>query len=437
MPDTPNTVRPAPLRDEAPGYRPVASIAVAALAVTAVAAAWVIIIWIAARMRGRPILAWPALLVAAVGLGLAITARWQLRRAEGTRTGHGLARAATWLGVLSLGAYGAYFAATDLAVRQQAEAVADKFFGYLVNGQPELAFRLTRSPAQQQGIPEDPAQIRARFGSADLFAFESTDLVRVFRSWPDKTRVEFSGEKSREDQPDGFAVALNYVLRDPEGRFGAAVVTRGTDDPATGGREWQVLAGATRLKDEERQLTLLGRLSIELQHECRRYLRDRWLPGFQKATDAKRAAVLRLEGNVIPEAERLKVAAAVGQPGAIDLVPGSSPLRPPALPTMVFTPDAVLMRLTIEANAGPIGANVPAVATVRVEGADLVRDMLRMAGPNWEAEPLVTGEYSSPELARYVAGATKVDDLLKVAEINLRPSLPRIASSGPIGRPGP
>src|SRR5947209_6849434 len=111
MPETPNTVRPAPLRDEAASYRPVSGLAVAALFVTAVAAVTVVVLWVIARVRGRPVLAWQALFVAAVGLGLAVAARWRLWRAEGTRTGLGLARVATWLGVLSFGAYGAYFAA--------------------------------------------------------------------------------------------------------------------------------------------------------------------------------------------------------------------------------------------------------------------------------------------------------------------------------------
>jgi hypothetical protein len=189
MADTPNTVRSGPERDEAEGYRPLSALAVMALALAGVTAATVLSIWITAKIRGRPILIWQVMLVAAVALGLAVTARSQLRRSDSTRAGLGLAKVALWLSLFSLGGYGAYFAATGIAVRQQARDVADKMFALLSDGKPELGFRLTRPPAQQRGIEPDAEKIRARFGSTDLFHFMGTELVRTFRTWPDKARV--------------------------------------------------------------------------------------------------------------------------------------------------------------------------------------------------------------------------------------------------------
>src|SRR2546423_1111077 len=108
MPDTPNTLRTGPERDEAAGYRPASGVAVAAVAVAGVTALTVLGVWVTAKVRGRPILVWQLLPVAAVGVALAVVARWKLRRVEGTRTGQGLATAALWVSLLALGGYGAY-----------------------------------------------------------------------------------------------------------------------------------------------------------------------------------------------------------------------------------------------------------------------------------------------------------------------------------------
>src|SRR4051794_796562 len=125
MADRPQTVSPRPERDQAATYRPVAGLAVAAIFLAGVTAATVLGVWITARARGRPVLASWLMVVAAVALILSAVARWQVLRSDGTRTGLGLARAALWLSLLSLGAYGAYYLAIDWAVHKQAKAIAD------------------------------------------------------------------------------------------------------------------------------------------------------------------------------------------------------------------------------------------------------------------------------------------------------------------------
>jgi hypothetical protein len=429
MPDTPNTLRAIPERDEAEGYRPVSPLAVAALIVSGLTALLVVSIWIIARARGRPILV-PAVLFAAVGgLALAVAAGWQVRRSEGTRTGLRLARGAFWLSVFSLGGYGAYFLATDLAVRQQARDVADRMFAQLAEGKPELAFRLTRPPAQQRGIEPDADKIRARFGSTDLFHFTISDLARIFTTWPaDKVRVQFVGERDRQSENNGFVIHLNYLLRTPEGEFNVGVATRGVDDPATGGRDWQVVWNQTGVM-QERRLTKLGRMCLEVQVECaRRFLQGFWIPNLPRVSNSDLNAILRIEGNVPKDGEREQLAEDVKRPDAINPFPGTGMTRGPGLPVMVFSPEGVRLRMVVEVNAPSVDKNDPkmqAVLTFRVTNEALEKELLRLAGPDWEKEPATGASAdSSPELTPY-----GLNNLFRVTELNLRPTLPRIAEA--------
>jgi hypothetical protein len=431
MPDSPHTVRPGPQRDEAEGYRPISAVAVAALAVSGLTVLTVLGIWLTAKVRGRPVLVPGILFVAAVGLGLALAARWHVLRSQGTRSGLRLTTIAFWLSLFAFGGYGASYLATDWAVRLQARDVADRFFGFLAESKPELAFRLTRPPAQQRGIELDPEKIRARFGAAELFAFNGLDLTRTFRTWKgDRTRLQFAGERSRDDKPDGFEVELNYGLRTPEGEYEVAVSARGVDDKESGLREWHIQSNRTGLR-AERRLTQLGRLCSELQFECgRRYVRFRWLPEMQKQTPEETAAVVRVEGAVPRTEIRDAVLADVRRPEAISFFPGSGPLRNPGLPTMVFTPDAVLLRMIVEVNAPSVDKDaprIPADLTVRVVNHDLEQELLKLAGPGWEQQPLLANDpEASPALEPY-----GIESLLQVTELNLRPSQPRIAPAAP------
>lgn len=431
MPDTPHTIRSGPQRDEAEGYRPVSAIAVAALAVSGLTVLTVIGIWLTARSRGRPVLVPAVLLVAAIGLGLALAARWQVVRSQGTRTGLRLTTFALWLSLFSLLGYGAYYLATDSAVRLQAKDEANQFFTLLGEGKPELAFRLTRPPAQQRGIEQDPEKIRARFGSTELFVFNNTDLARFFRTWKaDKTRIQFTGERSRDDKPDGFEVELNYGLRTPEGEYEVAVTARGIDDKETGRREWHILAPRTGVRPE-RRLTQLGRLCGDIQIECaRRYVKLRWQPEMQRQKPDEVAAIVRRESLALPEDVRQKVIEEIRRPDAINFFPGSGPLRNPGFPTMLFTPDAVMLRMFIEVTAptvDPKDPKVPAELTVRVANRELEQELQRLAGPGWENQPLLPYEPDeTPPLQPY-----GIDNLFRVVELNLRPSQPRVAPAAP------
>jgi hypothetical protein len=423
MPDRPSALSTNPERDEAAGYRPVSALAVAALILAGLAAVTVVVIGILTKTGGRPILAPLVLVLAAGALAVSLAARWHVRRAEGTRTGVGLSRTAMWLSILSFGGYGAYFAATDLAVRQQARAEADQFFAELGNKQPELAFRLTRDPAQQRGIEPDAARIRARFGATDLHQFLQSDLARMFRSWADKSRITFNGPGERMDMPNGFAIQLNYMVRTPEGEFDVDVWTRGVDDSTTGGRDWHVLFPKTAVRRDSR-LTQLGRYCGELQMVWVRSRYPEWSQRLPAAPEGETAAIVRIDGHVPPEDQRKKLAEEIKRPGAINNAPGSSPTRPPGLPTLYFDPDGVRLVQFVQINAPTVSSQCPALLTAQLAGDELRRELLQWAGPTWQNEPLLPNEDYGAQLIKY-----KYE--FKVISLDLRPGLPAIAQPPP------
>jgi hypothetical protein len=248
----------------------------------------------------------------------------------------------------------------------------------------------------------------------------------MFRTWgPDKVRVQFAGERERQDQPDGFQVELNYAVRTPEGEFEFSILTRGVDDPISGGRDWQIVFQKSGLR-QERRLTKLGRLCAELQYECaRRYLR-RWLSELARLEPDAIAAVVRLEGAVPPAGLREKLIAELRQPDAINPFPGAGPMRGAGLPTVLFSADAVRLTHVVEATAPAADKSdpkIPTVLTIRVINVELERELLKLAGPDWDRHPLLGNDPDpTPELEPY-----GLDNLFQVTEVNLRPSQPRIA----------
>src|SRR4051812_18412677 len=102
MPDTtPRATTPPPASDAVVEYRPVAPLAIAALGVAVLTTAIVLVIAISSQAKGQAILAGWVVVLAVVGLGLSLAARWQVRQSEGTRAGAGLAKASLWLCLLS------------------------------------------------------------------------------------------------------------------------------------------------------------------------------------------------------------------------------------------------------------------------------------------------------------------------------------------------
>jgi hypothetical protein len=433
MSDRPQTVGPE--RDVAVGYRPVSGLAIAAVLLAGATTVAVVAIAVLAKVGGQPVLTPTVLVLAAISLGVAFAARWHVRRSEGARGGMGLARTAIWLSVLCFGGYGAYFAATDLVVRQQAQAEAERFFLLLAENKPELAFRLTRDPGQRRGIPDDPKDpktaeaIRARFGPTDLHHFLESDLTRLYRTWADKDklRLRFTGPGQRQELPNGFIVVLIYTIHTPEGEFDVDVWVRGVEDKITGGRDWQIMFPQTAVRDQ-RRYTHLGRIVTELQHVVQRQFVPHWQQELPQQKPVEVAKIVRVEGAPPPEEQRAKLVEELRQPGAINPAPGTGMLRRPGLPSIYFDPNAIRLVQTIQVKApavSPPGTpQCPAALAIGVDNAALVSEMLKLAGPDWEREPLLPWEEYPSQLVPYKFALTD----LKVTEMNLRPSQPPIAT---------
>lgn len=434
MNDTPRTISPGPQRDVAEGYRPVSALAVAALIVACGAALSVIGVWITAKVGGRP-LVYPMLLLAAgLGIVLGLAALWHIRRTQESRGGKKLARSALWISLLTLGAYGAYAIAIYQAIRLQARAVADQYFTYLSEKKPELAFRLTRPPERQRTIETNPQKIRDLFGSNELFGFNQSDLTRIYRTWGDRAKTQFVGVRGADAQ-DPTAIELNYVLRCPEGEFDVAVLLREFIDKATGAREFQVMHPATRMKaekPEEQRRTKLGRICNEVLNEIGgRFLRDRWLANLSKD---EAATIVRVNGKPVTGEQRDKLLADVLSPGKLDLYPSMSPMARKNYPTVHFDPasNTVWMDHLAVLTAPSLDPKEPRIAAhikVQLSGKELVNEMLKLAGPAGDQQPLLPSEEYQPELSKY-----KFD--LKVTELDLRTDEPRVPSppqTGPRG----
>jgi hypothetical protein len=414
MPDAQNALTPpAPPADVAAGYRPISALAIAALGVAVLTALIVSAIGIAAKVKGKAILVWPVVGLAVVGLVLAVVARWQIRRSEGTRAGLGLANAAWWLSLLFGCGYAAFLAATELAVRKQAQAIADQWFGFLAAGKPELAFRLTRDPSQQKSIPENAVDIRRRFGATEVPAFVRNDLVSVFRTWKGKTQVNWTGIRELQTTPAGYEADLNYVVRSPEGAYDIAVTALGYDDPATGARHWQINLNKTGIR--ARQWTRFGAICDELRVECGgRFLHD-WVNGLSQSKESP-IALLRIDGNVPPEGQRAKLAEELKQPGAINLDPGG-PTRRGVMPVLSVDANGARLETYAELTLPSLNSTaIPGHVIVQVTGDDLVKDIINLQGPGWEKQPMQ--DHWPLQLPQY-----KFDKIpLKVVEINAQPN---------------
>jgi hypothetical protein len=195
------------------------------------------------------------------------------------------------------------------------------------------------------------------------------------------------------------------------------------DDSTTGGRDWQVLFPKTAVRKDSR-LTRLGRYCAELQMVWLRSRYPEWSQRLPAAPADDVAAIVRIDGHVPPDDQRKKLAEEIKRAGAINNIPGSSPTRPPGLPTMYFDTDAVRLVQFVQVNAPTISSQCPALLTAQLAGGELLTELLQWAGPTWQNQPLLPNEDYGAQLINY-----KYE--FKVISLDLRPGLPAIAPPPP------
>jgi hypothetical protein len=198
-------------------------------------------------------------------------ARGRIKGSEGALTG---TRLTDWGIGLSLGAallYAAYYAASYLAVSQQAVAFADSWFAHLTSpddpGHLDKAFRLTllQRLADDENLHD---RIQAEHnnggpGKGGAFtAFSQDPFVRQLTEGG-AARFQCVGVQAWSYEADGYHVDLAYHIDAPTASYNVVVTVVGAES-TTGdaGRQWVVVR--KDLKDKEPQLTDEGQRLTQL-----------------------------------------------------------------------------------------------------------------------------------------------------------------------------
>jgi hypothetical protein len=207
----------------------------------------------------------PISLALAIPLGAAALcwiARSQILSSEGTLAGLPLTKWGLAVSFVFALGYVAYFAATAVAVRQQAATFAGQFFDTLQRGEIDRAFLLTRPPSARP--PEGPDQRNAIENelndSPDVKApgayseFCQKDYVRLFSQAGTAAKAELLSVGDWDYKEGGFKVPMRYQITSPlmsfelqltvQSREGRTKDTKGRAEAK--GRQWAVVPPETR-----------------------------------------------------------------------------------------------------------------------------------------------------------------------------------------------
>jgi hypothetical protein len=233
-------------------YRPVSGLAIAGLAVAVLFAVVMVLLAVISLVRGVPFdfPAW-CLIFPLAGVVLSVWARWQIRNAEGTRAGMGLATSGLWISILfGLGIF-TYKVAIYWAVRQQAEqalfAPDTGFFSWLKKPDGlHAAFLLTRppngrhnlSPKDAQGIERDFDKVDATGQPGLLSQFRNHFLVRMVRQGRQEAQIRPAGIKEFTYKEGGYSVSVVVALKTDVVEAQVLLTVRSQEDGEK--REWYV-----------------------------------------------------------------------------------------------------------------------------------------------------------------------------------------------------
>ncbi len=257
-------------------YRRISGFAIAAIIVAGFYALLVLIAGVSGLSRGAPVLLSPWLqFIAVIATGLSVAGLVHVRHSEDTVAGR---RLALWSLLLSLFfglGYGAYYAATYFAIRQQAETFTQRWFKKLEEGKINHAFLDTQDPAVRQHInPEDDNALNNRFQvpsargmqqKTPLESFREHKLVRRLVQGGTQSQITPLGVKEWEYSGGGYKVRRGYRIETVEGTFDAVVMAMGSESKTREyeGREWHIISAGTGLMD---QGTVLSERGQEIEH---------------------------------------------------------------------------------------------------------------------------------------------------------------------------
>jgi hypothetical protein len=256
------TLPPPPaLPEPEANYSPLSLFALGGLLLSAAAALTVVVGGLIAFIYSTPLLLplW-VLLLPIVACLVCVFARYRIKSTEGALGGLGLTSWGIGLSLLFGLGYSAYYAATYLAVKNQARTAADKWLEELKKGNTVEAFWQTIPGATgnksrneleiQYNMPTGPEPSRGLYST-----IASTDFVRLIQLGGDKTTIEFLGVDEWDWEKQGFLVKLKYQITTPYARSFPLIVTVFSQDSRNrdkAGRQWTILWGGTHLDPDVR-----------------------------------------------------------------------------------------------------------------------------------------------------------------------------------------
>ncbi|HEV8061088.1 MAG TPA: hypothetical protein VGP68_14505, partial [Gemmataceae bacterium] len=136
-----STAFPKPREANDAGYRRVSGFAIAGLVVGILFVLFLLVQAIVGMMAHTTVLLplWFEF-IAVLGVALSLIGARSIRRADGTLAGMRIAQCGLWISLVTGLAYGAYYGATYLAVRQQADAFTEEWFDKIRKGKVNEAF---------------------------------------------------------------------------------------------------------------------------------------------------------------------------------------------------------------------------------------------------------------------------------------------------------
>jgi hypothetical protein len=231
-------------------YRPLSTLGLAAFGVALLFAAVIGILGIAAFSSGSTlflgvwVLGFPVL-----GLILALAARAQIRRSEGTLGGEALVSWAWWLSVVSGVVFAAYYFGTYFAVELQARTFTEAWMAKVRDGKIVDAFLDAVGPAQRKADKNAGTEaIYQRYDTTVpngppkslMHRFANSDLVQFIEENGPATHWRFLGVKNWEHAA-GYRVILTYEITTPTGLFEFEIPVQSSEGKEFEGRQWTVL----------------------------------------------------------------------------------------------------------------------------------------------------------------------------------------------------
>lgn len=312
---------PRPSTDAPEPYRPISLMAIVGFGL---AIAYSLVVGggsLIAFLSGKPWLlsGWTVIFPVAAVL-VCWYARQGIFASEGTLGG---AKLAGWGMGLCIGfalCYWAYYAATYLAVRQQAAAfVEGQYLKKLMEGKIEEAFLLTLPPPRPN---PDPAALRGLlevnyntprnpYTVGPYSKFAQHEYVRLMQLVGDQTKFRQLSAATPTFEKGGIQVPLTYRVDTPVVSFDMLILASGGDSKSkeTPGRQWHIVNEQTGVQKESRVPTDEGRELFQSEAAARSFVQT-WANKVSTESDTKAAYLATL-----PPSQRAALAAKLQDKG--------------------------------------------------------------------------------------------------------------------------